>query len=300
LPEAPASPGAPSANSASAPRIPRRFTAPPGKGEAQVQPPEIDSAAPAVTSPTASGSESFAIAGLDPAKFKEIPAPPASHAAGFSGAPEPHADTGAAGSNEKASLVVPRLTAGGGAPDPLPTIAPAAEVAARGRLLAELRSPLTSHLPAPTGPGDPKPLRVSSAPDPRMEGREVYTMAIQMPNVTSFSGSWMVWFAERIPEPGAAPAVIRPPVPRHKVDPAYVRTAVDERVEGVVRLAAVIEKDGRVDQVELLRGVDARLDATAAEALGKWIFEPALRNGTPIAVDAVFEVPFRLAPKPSR
>jgi TonB family protein len=133
-----------------------------------------------------------------------------------------------------------------------------------------------------------------------MEGRVVYTMAIQMPNVTSYSGSWMVWFAEHVPEPGAAAPDVRPPVPRHKVDPAYVRSAVDERIEGIVRLSAVIGKDGRVEQIEMLSGIDARLDRSAEEALGKWLFEPALRDGVPIAVDAVFEVPFRLAPKPSR
>jgi outer membrane biosynthesis protein TonB len=54
-----------------------------------------------------------------------------------------------------------------------------------------------------------------------------------------------------------------------------------------------------VDRIELLRGVDNRLDQSAVEALGKWLFEPAMRDGAPIEVDAVFEVPFRLAPKPS-
>jgi TonB family protein len=242
----------------------------------------------------------LAIAGLDPSKLAAIPAPPPSHAAGFSGGPELHPEAGGVASNEKAALVVPNLTAGGGVRDSLPTVAPAPEVSARRRLLAEVRSPVSPHPPAPFSANAPRALRVSSAPDPRLEGRVIYTMAIQMPNVTSHSGSWMVWFAEHIPEPGAALATVRPPVPLHKVDPAYVRTAEDEHVEGAVKLAAVIGKDGRVDQIELLSGIDARLDHSAEEALGKWLFEPALRDGAPIAVDAVFEVPFRLAPKLSR
>ena len=52
--------------------------------------------------------------------------------------------------------------------------------------------------------------------------------------------------------------------------------------------------------VELLQHLDPRLDRSAAEALGKWEFEPARRNGIPVDVDAVFEIPFRLAPKPKR
>ena len=304
LPEAPRaaarSPAPVAPLEASTPRPnPLPFQPPPDRISPQPPALSIDSPAPPVTSPTAAGTESFAIAGLDPSKFTEVPAPPASHAAGFSAAPEAVPESAGAVFNEKAALVVPDLTAGGGLRDALPTMAPAPDISPRSRLLAELRSPMEPHPPAPPSPSAPSALRVSSAPDPRFVGRVVYAMAIQMPNVTSYSGSWMVWFAERVPEPQAPPARVRPPEPRHKVDPAYIRSAVDERVEGVVKLAAVIGKDGRVDRIELLRGIDNRLDQSAVEALGKWLFEPALRDGAPIEVDAVFEVPFRLAPKPA-
>ena len=71
-------------------------------------------------------------------------------------------------------------------------------------------------------------------------------------------------------------------------------------MEGTVRLFAVIRKDGRVDSVALLRRLDDRLDRSAGEALAKWEFTPALRNGLPVEVDAVFEIPFRLRPRPSK
>ena len=64
-----------------------------------------------------------------------------------------------------------------------------------------------------------------------------------------------------------------------------------------MRLAAVIGKDGKVDSVTILVHLDDRLDQSAQEAIGKWLFEPALRNGQPVDVDAVIEIPFRLAPK---
>jgi protein TonB len=133
-----------------------------------------------------------------------------------------------------------------------------------------------------------------------MDGRVVYMMAIQMQNITSYSGSWMVWFAEHQPLPGAPPLEMRPPDPLHKVDPKYIADAALERVEGIVRLSAVIRKDGRVESVELLKHLDERLDKSAEEALAKWQFEPAQRDGTPVDVDAVFEIPFRLAPRTSK
>jgi TonB family protein len=87
------------------------------------------------------------------------------------------------------------------------------------------------------------------------------------------------------------------PHPLRKVDPKYFPAALDEKVEGKVRLAAVIRKDGHVERVELLQHLDTRLDQSSLEALAKWEFEPAVRNGTPIDVDAVFEIPFHIAPK---
>jgi outer membrane biosynthesis protein TonB len=52
--------------------------------------------------------------------------------------------------------------------------------------------------------------------------------------------------------------------------------------------------------VQVLEHLDDRLDRSAADAMGKWNFEPALRNGQPVEVDAVIEIPFRLAPKVPR
>ena len=263
-------------------------------------PPQLDVSAPAIATPATPAADSLAIASLEPSRFTEIPVPPPSHSAAFSGAPQPAPEASGTVASGKTALVVPSLTAGGGARDALPTLAPSPEVSARSRLMAELRTPLSPDLGYRPGLNTPTAPRVSSSPDPRLNGRVVYAMAIQMPNVTSYSGSWMVWFAERVPQPGAAPAAVRPPEPRHKVDPAYIRSAADQGIEGVIRLAAVIGRDGRVDRIELLRGIDNRLDESAVEALGKWLFEPALRDGVPIDVDAVFEVPFRLAPRPSR
>jgi TonB family protein len=142
-------------------------------------------------------------------------------------------------------------------------------------------------------------MRVASAPDPALEGRAIYAMTVQMPNTTSYSGSWMIWFAERQQMAGRIGG-LSPPVPLRKVDPKYIASAVEDRVEGKVRLAAVIRADGHVDSVRLLQRLDDRLDHSAEEAMDKWRFEPAVRNGQPVEVDAVIEIPFRLAPQVGR
>jgi TonB family protein len=167
----------------------------------------------------------------------------------------------------------------------------------RQSLLAAIR-PMAPPLPPNPSPDSPLPAtRVASAPDATLEGRVVYTLAIQMPNVTSYSGSWLVWYAERRQAAGGA---MRAPSPVRKVDPKYIAAAAAEGVQGVVRLGAIIRTNGTVEQVKLLRHLDDRLDRSAMESLAKWQFEPATRDGAPVEVDAVFEIPFRLAPKLSK
>jgi TonB family protein len=108
-----------------------------------------------------------------------------------------------------------------------------------------------------------------------------------------------MWFAEREPVPRGGRG-LRLPVPIHKVDPKYFPAAISERIEGKVQIAGVIRVNGRVDLLRVLKGVDPRLDRSAQEALLKWEFEPAERNGRPVEVDIVAEIPFLLAPQAKR
>jgi len=277
------------------PRPLRTFVPPPTvktdvKNTAELPlPPEAQMAALPVS------TASMAIVSLDPAKTMEIPKPPAPREANFSAGPKLNPD-GESTPASTAMLTVPGLYAHGGPKDIRPSLTAGLAPMSQQNLMAAMRTGSVAAHGAP----QPNAPRVSSSPDPRMSGRLVYMMAIQMQNITSYSGSWMVWFAEHQPLPGAPPLEMRPPDPLHKVDPKYIADAVLERVEGVVRLSAVIRKDGRVESVELLKHLDDRLDKSAAEALGKWQFQPALRDGSPVDVDAVFEIPFRLAPRTTR
>jgi TonB family protein len=288
--------------SATAPRIPRGFTPPPAatqpappQAAAAIAPPPLLNA-----TPTPGADTTLAIVGLNPTNSMDIPPPTASHEAGFSAGVKPQPSNTESAANEAAAITVPGLATRGGAtvdrPAAAGTLAP---MAARQTLMAALHESIPKSVAAPP-PGGSLASRVPNAPDGRLAGRYIYTLAIQMPNITSYSGSWTVWFAEHQPEPGAPAGDMRAPVAVRKVDPKYIQAAVEERVEGTVRLAAVIRKTGHVEAVQLLQHLDGRLDRSAEEALAKWEFEPAQRNGNPIDVDAVFEIPFRLAPKPKR
>ena len=145
----------------------------------------------------------------------------------------------------------------------------------------------------------PAEIRLAPPPAPEFNGRDVYSLAVQMPNISSYVGSWIMWFADRERVPRGDHG-LRPPVPIHKVDPKYLPAAISERIEGKVQITGVIRTNGRVDLLRILKGVDPRLDRSAEDALLKWEFAPAERNGVPVEVDLVAEIPFLLAPQAKR
>ncbi len=79
-----------------------------------------------------------------------------------------------------------------------------------------------------------------------------------------------------------------------KVDPAYPPEVLRDHVEGTVTLYAVIRADGTVDDIKVLDSLDSRLDATAVRALARWHFRPGTKNGEPVALEAVVQIPFRM------
>ena len=293
--EAPQIAGSLASASLAAPKLPPKpFAAPPaavrsaGKG--------VDTSA-ALDMPANSTDLNVAIVGLNPIdRMSALPAAPSPGA--FSAGPVVRKD-GATSEGGGKGLSVPDLFVRGprdNKPDLL--AATIASPTSTANLRAAMRGVDASgavHTPPPE-PESPKgATRVSSAPDPRFNGREIFMMAIQMPQLTSYSGSWLMWYSDRtLHQTTMAP--IAPPEAHRKVDPKYIASAVSERVEGNVTLACVIDKAGRVASVELLRGVDDRLNRSAEEALAKWEFYPATRNGVPLDVDVVVEIPFKLEP----
>ena len=130
--------------------------------------------------------------------------------------------------------------------------------------------------------------------------RRFYSVTLNMPNLNSAGGSWIIRFAEFKHDSGTrdanAPADdLSQPMATRKVDPAYPMQLMKENVHGTVIVYAVIRADGTVGNIRVLRGVDERLDRFATDAVSQWKFEPATKNGTPVDVEATFQIPFRPA-----
>jgi TonB family protein len=78
-----------------------------------------------------------------------------------------------------------------------------------------------------------------------------------------------------------------------KVPPVYPNLAKSAHVEGVVKLAVVIAKDGTIQEIHSLGG-PALLIGAAMDAVKQWVYRPTLVNGEPVAVETTIDVNFTL------
>ena len=149
-----------------------------------------------------------------------------------------------------------------------------------------------------TGPPDFAALPPGARPEAVFAYKRVYTLNVNMPNLNSATGSWILNFSElrtgaENSHHGQQSAELSGPVPLQKVDPKYPQTLAEDHVEGEVILYGVIRPDGNVDSIQLVRGVDDQLDANAVQAFSQWKFEPATKEGQPVALEAIVHIPFR-------
>jgi TonB family protein len=126
-------------------------------------------------------------------------------------------------------------------------------------------------------------------------------------------------FAFKPPEgakPRAAGPIQGPPIPaagqgvyrigggvsaprlRSKVEPRFSDEARRAQIQGTVVLYVVVGEDGIPRDMKVLRSLEPSLDRNAIEAVQQWRFNPGLKDGKPVAVQATIEVNFRLPDKP--
>jgi TonB family protein len=123
-------------------------------------------------------------------------------------------------------------------------------------------------------------------------GRRPYEMTLNLPNLTSSTGSWEIRFAELTE--GRKDGSLLAPIATEQSDPGYPLELIRSNVHGMVTLYAVIRSDGRVGNIRVLNSPDDRLDAYAASALARWKFLPAERAGKPVSLEAVVKIPFKV------
>jgi protein TonB len=72
---------------------------------------------------------------------------------------------------------------------------------------------------------------------------------------------------------------IQAPALMHRVEPIYPAIAVSAHATGIVILEAIVDADGRVAEVKVLRSGHRLLDNAALAAVRQWRYSPLVLNG---------------------
>ena len=80
-----------------------------------------------------------------------------------------------------------------------------------------------------------------------------------------------------------------------QLKPVYPQLAKQARIQGAVRLHALISREGTIEDLKVVSG-HPLLVRSALEAVKQWAYEPTLLNGEPAGVETDIDVNFTLSP----
>jgi protein TonB len=89
---------------------------------------------------------------------------------------------------------------------------------------------------------------------------------------------------------------VESPIPVFQPKPQYTSQAMRAKIQGLVLLECIVQPDGTVGRVQVLRSLDPTfgLDQEAVKAARSWRFKPGIRRGEPVAVLVTIEMAFTL------
>ena len=138
-------------------------------------------------------------------------------------------------------------------------------------------------IPDPT-PDDPEPIYIPEAEEFAVELNDDLVIGIpeEPSQPTTPTGPIHVTSEVEKPERIAGPA------------PRYTEIARRARIQGIVRLEAIIDEQGHVVDIQVLSGLPMGLTDAAVEAARQWRYSPARLDGKPVAVYFNLAVQFEL------
>jgi protein TonB len=142
-------------------------------------------------------------------------------------------------------------------------------------------------IPDPT-PDEPEPIVIEEVEVPETDLTGLEDAVFGVPNVPAGFGRY----------PGSGPmkvgGSVLPPRKTFSPAPPYTEEARQGRIQGVVILEAIIDAEGNVRDVKVLKGLPMGLGESAVETAMRWKFEPATMQGEPVAVYFSLTIRFSL------
>jgi TonB family protein len=87
---------------------------------------------------------------------------------------------------------------------------------------------------------------------------------------------------------------VTPPKAVYAPNPDFSEQARKAKYQGTVILSIVVDKTGQVRNIRVWQPLGLGLDRKAVEAVSKWQFKPAIKDGEPVNTELAVEVDFHL------
>lgn len=142
-------------------------------------------------------------------------------------------------------------------------------------------------IPDPT-PDDPEPIR-----------EELPSLTDVVADVVAEAGD-VFGIPDGPPTSGPASGALNiggdvlPPQKVHAPQPRYTEDARKARIEGVVILQTVVDTEGKIVDVKVLKGLPYGLTESATQTVREWRFKPATKQGQPVPVFYMLTVTFSI------
>ena len=137
-------------------------------------------------------------------------------------------------------------------------------------------------IPDPT-PDEPEPIRIPE-PEEELEIPDIDDLVIAVPEAPPPVDTGPIYITGEVVKPEKLTEVI----------PQYTEIARKARVQGVVILQTIIDKQGNITDVKVLKGLAMGLTEAAVTAVKQWKYKPATLRGKPVAVYFNLTVNFQL------
>jgi TonB family protein len=175
-----------------------------------------------------------------------------------------------------------------------------------GTVLLELDAPISalsnvawrfSVGPAPIAPAEPKPAEAQVQPTPDALPGARPTPSENRRDAKNGTNGASGPEASASSKTAAARVIVPANVTAAsivtKTTPEYPPQARADRIQGEVILHAIIDKEGKISEVQVLSGDDT-LAQSAVESVRQWRYKPMLVDGEPREVDTIITVTFSL------
>jgi hypothetical protein len=230
---------------------------------------------------------SAAILGLNPANAPQLPTPEGARAARIAAGPDTGADQPQLAKGNS-PLVIPDVSIQGKPGPSTPTATGPRTASSTKPGLGTAPMPAiqnsafqaTAHVSVPQWPSSRS---LPAFLERRFHSRVVYETL--MPAAQN-GEDWVVWFAEQAPTPPDTRVLMRPPTLNHGT-PLPPVAAKEDHGTGKLMVVGVLKKDGHFGSFEENDAANREL----LDTLQSWQFNPAMRDGVAVDVEAVLEIP---------